>query len=127
MTGELISANALLAANALLLGAAAIELLRVRRLVRRWRERPRPAEAATPADDGERLVASLDERLAALRRIADELAHRQQALQPPSRPPVLEDAARLARTGADAAELSRACGLNRGAAELVLRLHAGRK
>ncbi len=125
---ELISANALLAANLLLLGAAAIELLRVRRIIARHR-RPAPEAAAgaptrTAADDA-RLLGALDERIRELRQVAGELARPEQPPAPAERPDTaFDDAVRLARRGAPAAELSRSCGLNRGEAELMQRLYA---
>ncbi len=127
MMSELLQADALLAANALLLGAAAIELLRVKRIVRRCRD-ARPAAAAVPEDTG-RLLDSLDERLAALGRAVDELARRERAPErrPPPAAPVRVDAVRLAKNGATPEELARACGLNRGEAELLVRLHAARR
>jgi hypothetical protein len=121
MTGELISATALLAANALLLGATAIELMRVRHIARRWRERPVAAEGQGSMEEARQLLGALDERIAELKRLAAAVAPAEAA--PPAAP--FDRAARLARSGANADELVRACGLNRGAAELLVRLHAG--
>ncbi len=126
---ELISANALLAANLLLLGVTAIELLRVRRIVARYR-RPAPETAGTPAttaEDVARLLGALEERIAELRQLAGELARSGQAPALAERhDSAFDDAVRLARRGAQAAELSRSCGLNRGEAELMQRLYASR-
>lgn len=127
---ELISANALLVANLLLLGAAAIELLRVRRIVARQRRavpESTPVQAARTAADDADFLGALDERILALRRVADELLR----VEPPLRSAARQDAAyddavRLARRGAQAAELTRSCGLNRGEAELIQRLYAVR-
>lgn len=127
MISQLLQADALLAANALLLGAAAIELMRVKRIVRRCRD-ARPA-AATASEHTGRLLDGLDERLEALAQAVDELARRERTAErrPPPAAPVRVDAVRMAKNGATPEELARACGLNRGEAELLVRLHAARR
>lgn len=132
---ELISANALLVANLLLLGAAAIELLRVRRIVARHRRaapesapalpKRAPAQPARTAAEDAGFLSALDERILALRQVAGELARAEPAATRTERyDSSFDDAVRLARRGAQAAELTLSCGLNRGEAELMQRLYA---
>ncbi len=138
MTGELIPATALLAANALLLCAAALELLRVRRIVRRLRTAAAETGPAAPPEATERqaarlpegfearLLAGLDERIASLERIAAGLAANPPAgAKSAPAAPGFAHAVRMAQGGASVDDLGRICGLNRGAAELLIRLYAG--
>lgn len=127
ITTELVSANVLLVANVLLLGAAAIELLRFKRVLRRHGNisvsDSSPVSAAEKAPD--QLYRLIDERIAALQKIAEELSRKDEILQRANHPreSPYESAVRLARRGANAEQLV-ACGLNQGEAQLMVRMYA---
>lgn len=110
--------NTLLASNALLVAAATVALLRSQRLQRRRSQGP---EAAAPQDgDIERRMQRL-ERLAGESSRSDGGAAPATASEAPYRAAV-----RLARLGAGAEDLAGRCGLSRGEAELLTRLHGRR-
>lgn len=112
--------NALLMSTTLLLAAATVAILRFQRMVRRSSHlftAPGAVPESPPAASE-----SLEQRIRALQEIAEELA-RKEALQR-ERPAIpYENAARMARSGAGVDELTR-CGLKKGEAELLVRLHA---
>ena len=116
---------ALLVSTLLLLGAATIAILRLQRLLQKL--------ASVPATDAQPLQPVATEtgdalalRLDALQQLADELASRQ-AVEPPTHREIpYESAVRMARSGAGVDELTRSCGLKKGEAELLLKLHGKR-
>lgn len=119
--------NLLLASTIALLSAATVAILRFQRLLRQWECQleaapPMPVQAAA-GTAGEPLV----ERIDALQKIAEQLARKEEMLQQKGRNDVpLEHAVRMAKCGAGVEELTRSCGLKKGEAELLMKLHANR-
>lgn len=127
MTDTLLAASAL--AAVVLLGAIVVVLewrrsVRQRRRERAWEEALQrlrddmQALCAGAANVG-RHLASVDQRLRRLGERQDQVEARDPAQQ------VYGHAIRLAQRGADVDELIASCGLARGEAELLLRLHSG--
>jgi hypothetical protein len=115
----------LLVSNALLAGAAAFAVLRCNRLLRRSAGDITFSEhttAATVQDDTQ--TQDAEERLLALQELAAELAAKEKMLQRGAAESQYENAVRMVQGGADADDLTRTCGLNKGAAQLMVRLHA---
>lgn len=129
---------ALAASNVLLIGITAIALLRTRREMRRNRRAlaavANRVAAAEPYDDRE-LRRMFDRRLTMLQKYLEQQVETN--LQKTAEPPVTEGllpprknelpveyAARMARGGASVDDLVRGCGLNKGEAQLLMRLHA---
>lgn len=101
--------------NALLVAAVMLVLLRFQRLQRR---RPPPPEAQA-RQDGE-----IERRMRRLERLASELSLSDSGSRPATQPaPSYETALRLVRLGAGADDVAGPCGLSRGEAELLTRLH----
>ncbi|ANO51064.1 DUF2802 domain-containing protein [Woeseia oceani] len=127
----------LLLANALLLGAAALVIVRLRRELHTMREFwTSPAMAAMqpePYDDRD-LRRMFDRRLTMLQKYVEQqvaarpnmVAESPAAVAPRSNELPVEYATRMARAGASEDDLVRGCGLNKGEAQLLMRLHAGR-
>lgn len=126
-----------LVANAFLIGAAALAILRVKRELKRSREFWESPTAMAFAGDGyddRSLKRMIDQRFLALRTELDGLKAKsaQEPHEIPTPPPLpaasmsFDYAARMAKAGASPEELVRGCGLNRGEAELLVRLHAAR-
>ena len=119
-------ATVLLLATTLMLGAASLVILRFQRLVRESVQLPSsgvPAQPKPKAGAGE----PLEQRISALQKIVEDLARKEETLQQAGRHDMpIENAARMAKCGAGVDELTRSCGLKRGEAELLLRLHANR-
>lgn len=117
--------NALLVSALLLLGAATIAILRLQRLLQKLASLPAspPQPQPQPADTGE----ALELRIADLQKLVDDLASRQPAEPPARREIPYESAVRMARSGAGVDELTRNCGLKKGEAELLLKLHGKRR
>lgn len=117
----------LLLCNAILIAAAALALTRFRQLVRSTRDFWRsPTGSALQSDTGEMAIDQImAERLLALQRTVDDLVIRDysRSAEPRTALP-FEHAARMAKQGATVSELAESCGLNKGEAELVMRLHA---
>ena len=121
----------LLVANAVLLAAASIAVLRVRRQMRRFEQfwnSPTGALLANrePLDTQPRPQANrhLERRVTELQSVVKTLAKREQPVVKPvdgSLP--IENAVRMARHGASVDELVRSCGLNIGEARLMQKLH----
>ncbi|MDH4313277.1 MAG: DUF2802 domain-containing protein [Gammaproteobacteria bacterium] len=124
---------ALISSTGLLLAAASIAILRFQRKAIEsdafWES---PVGAALQIDAQVKDTSAsrerqqhLEERMAALQRIVDELSQREKATQLASAPRVLpfENAVRMAKQGASVEELTRSCGLNIGEAQLIRRLH----
>jgi hypothetical protein len=124
--GEADFTNVLLLSTALLLAAASLTILRFQRLVRdstQLSSRGAPAESKRSADAEE----ALEQRIRALQDIVEDLARKEEQLQPTGRHDMpIENAVRMAKCGAGVDELTRSCGLKKGEAELLLRLHANR-
>lgn len=130
---ELVYANVLLVANVMLLGATAIELFRIGRLRRQSTHCEASAHVATAPEtrdsDRDALSDTVEQRILALQKIADDLSRKEQAQQqrPPLQRSPYENAVNLARSGATSDDLARACGLNKGEAQLMVRLYANRQ
>jgi len=120
--------NLLLASTIALLAAATVAILRFQRLLRQW-ERQLGAAPAMPVQPAAETAAEpLEERIGALQKIAEQLARKEEMLQHKGRNDVpLEHAVRMAKCGASMEELTRNCGLRKGEAELLLKLHAKRE
>ena len=126
----------LLCANALLLAAAAIALVRARVELHRLRAfHDSPAAAALapmPYDDRElrrmfdRRCTMLEARLTQL--VENHPSRLPNAAVPPQKNELpVEYAVRMAQSGAGLDDLVRGCGLNKGEAQLLLRLHRTKK
>ena len=122
---------ALLAANALLLAIASTVLSRFDRRCKRIEEFWDSPTGTALADDGD---AESHEQMMATRRLEQRLGELQRAVKlmeikaPKERPTVerslpIENAVRMAKSGASIEELTRTCGLNIGEARLMQRLH----
>lgn len=99
--------------NALVVAAATAVLLRFRGL-----QRPSPPEAALRQDE------EIERRMRRLERLASELSLEESGTRPATQPaPSYETAVRLVRLGAGADDVAGSCGLSRGEAELLTRLH----
>ncbi|NOX67771.1 MAG: DUF2802 domain-containing protein [Gammaproteobacteria bacterium] len=120
----------LLFANAALLAAAALAVLRFQRIVREsrtfWES---PTGAAMKTEEPARIDQSklLAHQISVLQETVSKLCQWQQssAAVPPSQMP-LEHAARMARRGASVEDLTQNCGLNIGEARLMHTLHGQR-
>ena len=121
----------LLITNAAFLFAASKALFRFQYLIRRNRafwEGETGANTQTKINPDTVLSGFLERRLAMLQERVEELARRPvsaPAAQPGELP--FEHAARMAKFGATAEELTRTCGLNEAEAKLVCRVHARRE
>jgi Protein of unknown function (DUF2802) len=120
--------NVLLASTIALLAAATVAILRFQRLLRQW-ELKLDAAPANPLQPAAEVAGEpLDARIDALEKIAEQLARKEEMLLQKGRNDVpLEHAVRMARSGAGVEELTRSCGLKKGEAELLLKLHAKRE
>lgn len=120
--------NVLLASTIALLAAATIAILRFQRLLRQW-ERQLGTGATTPLKPAVEVGGQpLDERIDALQKTVEQLSRKEEMLQQKGRGNVpLEYAVRMAKSGAGVEELTRSCGLKKGEAELLLKLHANRE
>jgi hypothetical protein len=120
--------NLLLASTIALLAAATVAILRFQRLLRQWECRLDATPATTVQPAAEVAGQPLDARINALEKIAEQLARKEEMLQQKGRSDVpLEHAVRMAKRGAGLEELTRSCGLKKGEAELLLKLHAKRE
>lgn len=121
----------LLIANVAILFAASKALFRFQCLIRRNRsfwEGTTSANPQTKVIPDAVLSGFLERRLAMLQERVEELARRPvstPATQPGELP--FEHAARMAKFGATAEELTRTCGLNEAEAKLICRVHARRE
>lgn len=123
---DLVSTNTLLISNALLAGAAAIAILRFQCVTRQLANSDGIPVAAPPAesDQNEPQSQAVEDRILALQKIADELAQKEVMLQRHAlHESPYENAVRMVKRGAGADELTRNCGLNKGEAQLLVRLH----
>lgn len=120
--------NLLLASTIALLAAATVAILRFQRILRQWECHPGAAPATPSQPAGEAAGQPLEERINALQKIAEQLAKKEEMLHQNGRHEVpLEHAVRMAKGGAGVEELTRSCGLKKGEAELLLKLHAHRE
>lgn len=129
----------LVAANALLLAATAFALSAARREIARLRKSAESPAAfglpAEPYDDLElrrmfdRRCTMLEQRLERLvaGRTATSQARELPAAAPRKNESLVDYAMRMAAGGATLDDLVRGCGLNRGEAQLLLRLNASRR
>ena len=121
----------LFVANVAFLFAASKALFRFQYLIRRNRvfwEGETDANPQTKINPDTVLSGFLERRLAMLQERVEELARRPvSAPAPQSGELPFEHAARMAKFGATAEELTRTCGLNEAEAKLVCRVHARRE
>lgn len=121
------SIHLLLISNALVVAAATIAILRLQRLLRNsaaFRENPTDSVmyAQGDRDNTKQLV---DQRLSSLQKIVFDLARKQNTIQARSTEKLpLENAMRMAKHGASVEDLTRSCGLSKGEAQLLMRVHA---
>jgi hypothetical protein len=121
---------ALLLSNVFLLGAAALALVQVRRELRdsrRFWQGPTAASMQGEAYDDRGLRRMIDDRIAKLAANIERTQRPPAAVeQAPVRaaPVSFEHATRMARQGASIDDLVLGCGLNKGEAQLLLRMHA---
>lgn len=123
-------------ANAVLLTAASLAILKFthqsRKLLEFWRSPTGTAVAAETAESAAvirllKMAARLERRVADLQTQVERLSRRpEKTVQPNVRPLPIDNAARMARSGASVEELTRTCGLNLGEARLLRQLHARR-
>lgn len=130
ITSEMVM-NLLLIANAVLLAAATIAIIRFRNQARRFEKfwdsptgvsmadtqslSTRPAPPPDP---------QLEKRVAELQSVVKTLAKKKQVIREPADANVpIENAVRMAKHGASIDELIRGCGLNIGEAQLMRKLH----
>ncbi len=137
-TEEFLLQYGLLLANAILLAGAALALLRNRAESRRLRalfDSPLAAALAPETYDDRELRRMFDRRCTMLEKRLEQLVERSSraaadaarpALPPQKNELPVEYAVRMARSGASIDDLVRGCGLNRGEAQLLLRLHANK-
>ncbi|HNP34411.1 MAG TPA: DUF2802 domain-containing protein [Woeseiaceae bacterium] len=123
-------------ANALLLAAAALAILRFSSQYHKMRDFWRSPTGAAVADDKAesaavhnllQATARLEGRMAALQKQVEQLAKTPEApVRNNVRPLPIDNAVRMARSGASVDDLTRTCGLNIGEARLMQQLHARR-
>lgn len=121
----------LLIANTILLAAAALAVMKVRRQMRRFQEfwsSPTGMSLAASKPDAEptrpQANRHLERRVAELQSVVRTLAKREQpAASPRDANLPIENAVRMARHGASIDDLVRSCGLNIGEAQLMQKLH----
>lgn len=122
----------ILASKAFVLILGTIVLLGMWRQTRRAEEflselRHAPVQDEQPDSAKQQLIASLrlDRRITELQQQIAALSATEQKSAPDAvaRPLPIENATRMARHGASVEELTRACGLNVGEAELLKKLH----
>ncbi len=123
--------NLLLIANAALLAAAAIAIVRFRKQARRFEKFWDSPTGTTLADTQARDAKiapqpnpQLEKRIAELQNVVWTLARKEQVIREPvdGKLPI-ENAVRMAKHGASVDELIRSCGLNIGEAQLMRKLH----
>ena len=121
------SIYALLISNALLLGAAALAIVRFQHKLEsasKFWDSPTGSALQAQCDQSsinqitEERFASLQDAIHKIERIND-VAH-----SPPTEKLPFENAVRMARAGASLDDLVRTCGLSRGEAQLFMRVHA---
>lgn len=127
----------LLLSNALLIGAAGLAVVRVRSELRAtrafWSSPAGTAMQPEPYDDRD-LRRMFDRRITMFEKYLEQqiisraaVAAEAPAVTPRNSEPPVEYAVRMVRSGASADDLVRGCGLNKGEADLLMRLHANTK
>jgi len=117
--------NALLVSTSALVGAATVTLLRFQRLMRPPAVSPAAGTAAGEEPVADKLI---EERLRTLEKILDDLCRKDAAPPPKSlRELPYENAVRMVQSGAGVDDITKSCGLKKGEAELLLRLHSTRR
>ncbi len=119
---------ALLVSNAFLIGAAAIAVLRLQRMVRNsqsfWNS-PTGATLQDTKSPSAQLAGIVDQRIASMQRVVDGLTERHRtASSKKSGDLLFDNAVRMAKHGASIDDLTRNCGLRKGEAQLMMRVHA---
>jgi hypothetical protein len=123
---ESYSNYALLISNAMLLGAAALAIVRFQRQLRsasKFWDSPTGSALQAQCDQSmfnqatEERIASLQDTVARIEQINGNIS------QPPEKLP-FENAVRMAQAGASLEDLVRTCGLSHGEARLFMRIHA---
>ena len=119
---------ALLVSNAFLIGAAAIAVLRLQRMVRNsqsfWNS-PTGATLQDTESPSAQLAGIVDQRIASMQRVVDGLTERHRtASSKKSGDLLFDNAVRMAKRGASIDDLTRNCGLRTGEAQLMMRVHA---
>jgi len=116
----------LLLSNTVLLGAAAIAILRLQRTTvesaQFWSSPTGDALEAQNAEKNAR-PEKIEQHVAAMQATVERLEKKDRSTRPILNVPI-ENAVRMARGGASVEELTRNCGLNIGEARLVQRLHS---
>lgn len=123
--------NLLLFANATMLAAASIAIIRFRKQARRfeqfWDSPTGVSIADTQSLQAQTVPASdpqLERRVAELQSVVKTLAKKTHATREPENVGLpIENAVRMAKHGASIDELIRSCGLNIGEAQLLRKLH----
>ena len=119
---------ALLVSNAFLLGAAAIAVLRLQNLVRNSKSFRNSSTGAAIQDeniDSEKITEIVNRRFSSLLKIVDERSERNRAVHSRKSGDLpYENAVRMAKHGASIDDLTRSCGLSKGEAQLIMRVHA---
>lgn len=130
MTNEM-TMNLLLIANAVLLAAAAIAIVRFRNQARRF-EKFWDSPTGVSMADTQSLNAlpepapnpQLERRVAELQSVVKTLARKGREVREPADTNLpIENAVRMAKHGASIDDLIRSCGLNIGEAQLMRKLH----
>ena len=121
--------NMLLIANAALLAAAVIAIVRFRKQARRF-EKFWDSPTGVSLADTQSLKSQpqptpqLEKRVAELQSVVRTLAKKEPVRRKPAESKLpIENAVRMARHGASIDELIRSCGLNLGEAQLLRKLH----
>jgi hypothetical protein len=129
MNNELLTLYILIFSTGLMLAAASFAILKFQRKTLEsescWNS---PTGSAIQVDDAGLAKIrenQLESRIAELQRLIDGLSQRDRDAQllPAVRELPFENAARMAKQGASIDELTRACGLSIGEAQLVRRMH----
>lgn len=131
MTTDYFFLYVLLASNATLLAIAAVAVIRFEQ---RWQRLESFWDSPTGAALDDASEDELHEQLMATTRLEQRLGELQRTVKlldmkaPEERPPVernlpIENAVRMARSGASVEDLTRNCGLNVGEAQLMKKLH----
>ncbi|MEX2257874.1 MAG: DUF2802 domain-containing protein [Woeseia sp.] len=121
---EGLAIKAMFISNALLLGALIITILHFQRLLQKSVNLlSSVASVGLKAKCEE--TESVDARIRALQKVAEEMSCKESMQQPANlHETPYENAVRMAKSGARVDELTTSCGLKKGEAELLLRLHA---
>ncbi len=123
----------LLFANAMLLAAAGLALMRFQRRCEQYMQFWSSPTGAALADSAPGETAEQQQQAVRLERRIDELQQKlKSVITKQARPELpttlaktMDDAVRMARKGASVTDLERSCGLNHGEAQLIWRLHGG--